>query len=144
GRDGFVMSEGAGVVILEELNHALNRNANIMAEIIGYGATGDAYHITSPAPGGEGAARAIKMALGHAGISPESVDYINAHGTSTLLNDKFETEAFKSVFGENAGKISVSSTKGVTGHGLGAAGGFESVACIKAIHHKIIVGIGIQ
>ncbi len=137
-RDGFVMSEGAGVLILEELEHAKKRGAKILAEIVGYGATGDAYHITSPAPDGNGGARAIRMAMRHAGLEPKDIDYINAHGTSTELNDKFETMAIKAALGEEAYKVSVSSTKGVTGHGLGATGGFESIACIKAIETGII------
>lgn len=138
-RDGFVMSEGAGVVILEELEHAKRRGAPILAEVIGYGASGDAYHITSPAPGGEGGARAITMALRHAGINPEEIDYVNAHGTSTQLNDKLETAAIKSALGESAAhKVAVSSTKGVTGHALGAAGGLESVVCVKAIETGIV------
>lgn len=138
-RDGFVMSEGAGVLILEELEHAKQRGANILAEIIGYGASGDAYHITSPAPGGEGAARAIKMAMNHAQINPSDVDYINAHGTSTSLNDKFETASFKLALGEdNARKVSISSTKSTTGHALGAAGGIETIACVSAIKSGVI------
>lgn len=137
-RDGFVMSEGAGVMILEELEHAKKRGANILAEVVGYGATGDAYHITSPAPDGNGGARAIQMAMRHAGLGTDGIDYINAHGTSTQLNDKFETLAIKGALGEDAYKVSVSSTKGTTGHGLGAAGGMESIACIKAIETGII------
>ena len=137
-RDGFVMSEGAGVMILEELEHAKKRGANILAEVVGYGATGDAYHITSPAPDGNGGARAIRMAMRHAGLSTNEIDYINAHGTSTQLNDKYETMAIKGALGEDAYKVSVSSTKGTTGHGLGAAGGLESIACVKAIETGII------
>lgn len=137
-RDGFVMSEGSGVLILEELEHAKKRGAKIYAEVLGYGATGDAYHITSPAPGGEGAARAIKMALGNAGLAPDSVDYINAHGTSTSLNDKYETEAIKVALGEHARKTAISSTKGTMGHGLGAAGGFETIICALTIQKGII------
>ena len=137
-RDGFVLSEGAGVLVIEELEHAKKRGANILAEVAGYGATGDAYHITSPAPDGSGAARAMKMALGHARLNPEDISYINAHGTSTSLNDKFETLAIKTAFGEAAKHVAVSSTKGTTGHALGAAGGLESVACIKAIETGIV------
>ncbi len=137
-RDGFVMSEGAAVLILEEYEHAKKRGAKILGEVAGYGATGDAYHITSPHPEGDGLARAIQMALRHANLKPEDVDYINAHGTSTELNDKFETLAFKKVFGEHAYKLSVSSTKGATGHGLGATGAMESIACLKAIQDKIV------
>lgn len=137
-RDGFVMSEGAGILVLEELEHAKKRGVKILAEMVGYGATGDAYHITSPSPGGEGAARAIKMALKHAEMKPEEIDYINAHGTSTLLNDKFETQALKSVCGDYAYKINISSTKGTTGHALGATGGLETIVCIKALQKGII------
>jgi 3-oxoacyl-[acyl-carrier-protein] synthase II len=137
-RDGFVLSEGAGVLIIEELEHAKKRGANILAEVVGYGATGDAYHITSPAPDGSGAARAMKMAMNHGGLNPEDVTYINAHGTSTLLNDKFETLAIKAAFGEAAKRVAISSTKGTTGHALGAAGGLESIACVKAIETGIV------
>ncbi|GGB39976.1 3-oxoacyl-[acyl-carrier-protein] synthase 2 [Lentibacillus populi] len=137
-RDGFVMGEGAGILLLETLESAQKRGAHIYGEIVGYGATGDAYHITAPALDGEGAARAMQQALNDAELSPENVDYINAHGTSTNLNDKYETTAIKRVFGEHAGKVAVSSTKSMTGHLLGAAGGIESVIAVKAIDDDII------
>lgn len=137
-RDGFVMAEGAGILILEEYEHAKARGAKIYGEIVGYGATGDAYHITSPAPGGEGGARALTMALNNAGLNPDQVDYINAHGTSTSLNDKFETAAIKSAFGDAAYKLAMSSTKGCMGHSLGAAGGLETIVCLKAMQTGII------
>ncbi|NOY12940.1 MAG: beta-ketoacyl-ACP synthase II [Deltaproteobacteria bacterium] len=125
-RDGFVMAEGAGILILEEYDSAKARGANIYCEVIGYGMSADAYHLTQPAAGGEGAARCIKMALNNAGLNPEEVDYINAHGTSTHFNDLYETMAIKTVFGEYAEKLMISSTKSMTGHALGAAGGIEA------------------
>ena len=137
-RNGFVMGEGAGVVILEELEHALKRNAKIYAEVVGYGATSDAYHITSPAPDGDGAKRAMERAIEDAGIKPEEIDYINAHGTSTHLNDLTETIAIKGVFGENYKDVLVSSTKGNTGHLLGAAGVAEAIFCAKAIQEGTV------
>ncbi|MCI9596970.1 MAG: beta-ketoacyl-ACP synthase II [Firmicutes bacterium] len=136
-RDGFVLGEGAGFLILEELEHALARGAKIYGEIVGYGATCDAYHITSPAPDGEGAAKAMELAIEEAGITPDQIDYINAHGTGTPYNDLFETNAIKKVFGDDT-KVPVSSTKSMTGHLLGAAGGIETVFCVKAINDSFI------
>ncbi len=131
-RDGFVMGEGAGIIIMETLDSALKRNARIYGEIIGYGSTADAYHLTQPSPDGEGAARAMKASVLDAGILPNEVDYINAHGTSTPLNDKFETLAIKNVFGEHAYKLAISSTKSMTGHLLGAAGAVEFIVSLLA------------
>ena len=135
-RDGFVMAEGAGIVVLESLEHALNRKARIYAEMSGYGMSGDAYHMTAPDPSGEGAMRSMQGALKDSGIKLEEVDYINAHGTSTALNDKIETLAIKKTFGKYASKLAVNSTKSMTGHLLGAAGGVEFIVCCLSIHHS--------
>ena len=137
-RDGFVMGEGSGIVVLETLEHAQARGARIYAEVVGYGLTGDAYHMTAPAPGGEGIARAMRLALADAGLGPDDVDYVNAHGTSTVLNDKLETQAMKAVFGERAYRVPLSSVKSMTGHLLGAAGGIEAVATALTLYHGIM------
>ncbi|MDX2480000.1 MAG: beta-ketoacyl-ACP synthase II [Desulfuromusa sp.] len=137
-RDGFIMAEGAGILILEDYESAKKRGADIYCEVAGYGLSSDAFHLTQPAPGGEGAARCIKMALNSAGLNPEQVDYINAHGTSTHFNDLYETMAIKTVLGEHARKVLVSSTKSMTGHGLGAAGGIEAAYSALALKHGIV------
>lgn len=137
-RDGFVMGEGAGIVILEELEHARRRGVRILAELVGYALTNDAWHDTAPAPGGAGAVRCMRLALASAGLAPDSVDYINAHGTSTPQNDSTETQAIKTVFGDHARRLEISSTKSVTGHLLGAAGGVEAVAAVQACATGIV------
>lgn len=137
-RNGFIMGEGAGIVVLESLEHAQARGAKIYAEVCGYGATGDAYHITSPAEDGSGAAKAMEMAIADAGMKPEDVDYINAHGTSTHHNDLFETKAIKLALGEHAYKVKVNSTKSMVGHLLGAAGGVEFITCVKSIEEGFV------
>jgi 3-oxoacyl-[acyl-carrier-protein] synthase II len=137
-RDGFIMSEGAAILVLEELEHAIARGAKIYAELIGYGASEDAFHITAPTENGEGSARAMLMAINDAGIKPTDIDYINAHGTSTPLNDKGETHSIKTVFGDYAYKVKINSTKSMVGHMLGAAAGIEAIVCVKTIENGII------
>jgi 3-oxoacyl-[acyl-carrier-protein] synthase II len=137
-RDGFIISEGAAILVLENLKDALRRGANILAELVSYGASADAFHITQPISTGEGAAKAMQAALNHAGLKPTDIDYINAHGTSTQLNDKMETRAIKTVFGEHASRIPVSSTKSMLGHMIGGAGAIEAVICALATKHDIV------
>ena len=137
-RDGFIISEGGGMLILEELEHARSRGAKILAEVIGFGLSGDGFHMAAPPEDGNGAVRCMQMALDDAGLVPGDIDYINAHGTSTPLNDVVETRALKAVFGEHANKLAISSTKSMTGHMLGGAGGIESVFLALSIHHQII------
>ena len=137
-RDGFVLGEGSGIVILEELGHALRRGAPIYAELVGYGMSADAFHMTAPSEDGDGAQRVMKLALKHAGVQPEQVDYINAHGTATPYNDKLETMAIKKCFGEHATKVAISSTKSMTGHLLGASGGLEAGITALAVKHQMI------
>ena len=137
-RNGFVMGEGAGIVVLESLEHAQARGAKILAEVVGYGATCDAYHITSPAEDGSGAAKAMEFAMKDAGITPEQLDYVNAHGTSTHHNDLFETKAIKLALGDHANKVKINSTKSMIGHLLGAAGGVEFIDCVKSIEDGFV------
>jgi 3-oxoacyl-[acyl-carrier-protein] synthase II len=137
-RDGFVMGEGAGVLVLEDRAHAIARGARILAEVVGYGLSGDAYHMTAPAPAGEGGARAMARCLASGGLQPNDVQYINAHGTSTPLNDELETSAIKSVFGNHAGKLAINSSKSMIGHLIGAAGGVEAVVTILSIQNQIV------